>query len=157
MSHASLPRRPPRPRLPLPLTSATLASRSSSACLALVLIGVFAPLAASALGSTFGAGTALAAAPFFSLIGVGWRAGRCLRTARSLALRRLTTLAFFFAARTFLICLRFWTIHPPGNNCITTKNRTAHYMGPVKGLEVPLAAFCRPGSFPGRQSEHPST
>jgi hypothetical protein len=35
-----------------------------------------------------------------------------------LALRRLTTLAFFFAARTFFSFLRFWTIRfpPPPND-----------------------------------------
>jgi hypothetical protein len=31
-------------------------------------------------------------------------------------LRRLTTLAFFFAARTFFTFLRFWTIRPPPYN-----------------------------------------
>src|SRR3954447_7601774 len=57
ISQASLlPRRPPRPPLPLDLTSATLASRSSSACLAL-LTGVFGALALGGLADVAFAGT----------------------------------------------------------------------------------------------------
>src|SRR5688500_12948602 len=117
MSHASLPpRRPPPPRLPLPLTSLTFASRSSSACLAL-LIGVLPALAArgSSFASVFGAGAGFAAATSLRALRSGFFAAMGFRAARSLALRRLTTLAFFLAARTFFTLLRFWTILPPVN------------------------------------------
>src|SRR5262245_51390277 len=115
MSHSSLrPRRPPRPPLPLDLTSATLASRSSSACFAL-LTGVFGGLPVAT--------TAALAAAAFAMILPRAVAGALARSgffwtlaARALIFRRLTTLAFFFAARTFLtfdFTLRFWTIRPP--------------------------------------------
>src|SRR3954468_15088194 len=115
ISQASFPpRRPPRPPLPLDLTSATLASRSSSACLAL-LTGVFGALAEAAtagLAELAFAGTLpRATAGAFARSGFLWTLG-----ARALTFRRLTTLAFFFAARTFLTLdfdLRFWTIRPP--------------------------------------------
>src|SRR3954464_2719727 len=115
ISQASLPpRRPPRPPLPLDLTSATLASRSSSACLAL-LTGVFGALAfvaTAGLADVAFAGTLpRATAGALARSGFLWTLG-----ARALIFRRLTTLAFFFAAWTFLTLdfdLRFWTIRPP--------------------------------------------
>jgi hypothetical protein len=93
------------------LTSLTFASSSSSACFAL-LIGVFAALAA--FSSTFGAGPALGAAAL-RILGAGFFAATRLRVARTLtlALSRLATLAFFFAARTFFSFFRFCTIRPP--------------------------------------------
>ena len=90
------PRRRDRGGLP-PLTSLTFASRSSSACFAL-LIGVLAAFAA--LSSTLGVGAAWAPRPCVPL-GRASSHQRLARCARTLALRRLTTLAFFFAARTF--------------------------------------------------------
>src|SRR5688572_9166363 len=144
MSQASLPpRRPPRPRRPRPLTSLTFASSSSSACLAL-LIGVLAPLAArlSTFAPAFAAGAGLAPAALRSF-GAGarvtvrvtfWRTsffGAAGRAARPLSLRRLTTLAFFLAARTFFSFLRFWTIRPPCQRRENSaKSRTLHYRRP---------------------------
>src|SRR3954467_9600186 len=137
ISQASLPpRRPPRPPLPLDLTSATLASRSSSACLAL-LTGVFACLAAalaSSLGAgvlaatTFGAGTLRARA--VTLAGCAcFFAGRLPAWERSL--RRLTALAFFLAARTFftLDLLRFCILASPGVSAIGPANYTMNCAG----------------------------
>src|SRR6185503_3154013 len=109
--------RPPRPRLPLPLTSATLASSISSAAFALVLIGVLAPLAA-ALSS--------------GLPASGLAAGRA---ARPFSFRRLCACAFFLAARTFLSLLRFLTIRPPVNLPIARQQQnralyvTAQWLG----------------------------
>src|SRR4051812_24964025 len=133
ISQASLPpRRPPRPPLPFDLTSATFASRSSSACLAL-LTGVFACLAAalaSSLGAgvlaatTFGAGCLRARAVTLAC-GACFFAGRLPAWERSL--RRLTALAFFLAARTFftLDLLRFCILASPG----VSANRPTSYAG----------------------------
>src|SRR6185295_6877724 len=144
MSHASLPpRRPPRPRLPLPLTSATLASSISSAAFALVLIGVLAPLAAAlssglpatGLAAAFGAATlrALARSDRLTFSRPGFLAAG--RAARPFSFRRLCACAFFLAARTFLSLLRFLTIRPPVNLLIARQKQnralyvTAQWLG----------------------------
>src|SRR3954469_15920038 len=138
ISQASLPpRRPPRPPLPFDLTSATFASRSSSACFAL-LTGVFACLAA-ALASSFGAGAFAAALALGAgslrvraatlACGACFFAGRLPAWERSL--RRLTALAFFLAARTFftLDLLRFCILASPGISAIGPANYTMNCAG----------------------------
>src|SRR3954471_14381950 len=123
ISHSFL-RRPPRP-LPFDFASATLASSSSSAAFAL-LIGILAFFASSTLAalpvSGF-AGSALASTglPAALWAEAGSLARRCflaatLATGRAtrLLFRRLTALAFFLAARTFLtLDFRFRPIFPP--------------------------------------------
>src|SRR5678815_1945552 len=113
--------RPPRTPLPLPLTSATFASSSSSACFAL-LKGVFAFLSSTCGAAAFACGAALAGGAFWA------RAGALARSSFfavgalcDLVFRLLTALAFFFAARRtfFAFTLRFRTILPPVSRLVS--------------------------------------
>src|SRR5256886_8083754 len=94
------PRRPPRPPLPFALTSLTFASRSSSACLAL-LIGVF---ALALLSSGFGA-SAFTASAAFGAAALCARAGSLARS-RFLTARDFGAETRFSVLRTFLAF--FW-------------------------------------------------
>src|SRR6267142_2356790 len=111
MSHSSL--RPRRPRLPLTLTSLTFASRSSSACLAL-LIGAFGALP-SGLAATAFAGAPFAGASLCARSACFARSSfLCGRAFGAWRFSARTTRAFFLAACAFLtLDLRFCAISVP--------------------------------------------
>src|SRR6266404_6044351 len=111
MSHSSL--RPRRPRLPLTLTSLTFASRSSSACLAL-LIGAFGALP-SGLAATAFACAPLAGASLCARSACFARSSfLCGRAFGAWRFSARTTRAFFLAACAFLtLDLRFCAISVP--------------------------------------------
>src|SRR6185503_6537647 len=103
----------------LVLTSATFASSSSRACLALligVLAGPFACLSIGCGAAALACATALAAGAFWARAGTLARSSFLAAGALcSLVFRLLATLAFFLAARRtfFGFTLRFRTILPP--------------------------------------------